>query len=110
MSDLEKGVIPADPIDESQSSQTDSGDAAPKPTRQRRTRKKNESGENSTKSSAPPEEAAPPKAIRPKARARERIVTIDAERSVETEADKAKSDLIDLLASMKNGKFLTRFR
>lgn len=107
MSDLEKGVIPADPIDESQSPQTDSGDAGPKPTRQRRTRKKNESGENSTKSSAPLEEAAPPKAIRPKARARERIVTIDAERSVETEADKAKSDLIDLLASMKNGKFLT---
>lgn len=35
------------------------------------------------------------------------VLTIDGERSVETEADKAKNDLIDLTESLKTGKILS---
>ena len=58
----------------------------------------------------PPAEPAPaqPKRLRmPRQRRDARIVSIDAERSVETDTDRLRSDLLDLVESMKGRKILT---
>jgi len=55
-----------------------------------------------------PKAAAPPQAARRRAAPRgARVITIDEQGSVETPADKARSDLIDLVESLKSGKILT---
>ena len=57
-----------------------------------------------------PSEPAPaqPKRLRmPRQRRDARIVSIDAERSVETDTDRLRSDLLDLVESMKGRKILT---
>lgn len=58
----------------------------------------------------PPSEPAPaqPRRLRmPRQRRDARIVSIDAERSVETDTDRLRSDLLDLVESMKGRKILT---
>lgn len=47
-----------------------------------------------------------PKSNPADSRSRQEIVAIDSVRSVETEADKSKNDLLDLLESLKTGKVL----
>ena len=55
-----------------------------------------------------PEAAAQPKTARRRAAPKgARVITIDEQGSVETPADKARSDLIDLVESLKSGKILT---
>lgn len=74
------------------------------PTKPKRTRKKaaaTEAGENQSQSDS---EAAKPARRRRKA---EHIVAIDDQRSVETHEDKLRSDLLDLVESLKGKKILT---
>lgn len=79
-----------------------------KPARKRKTpAKKNESD---TEAAPKPEaKASAPKRTRKAASIRmiQEIVSIDDVRSVETDEDKAKNDLLDLTESMKAGKILT---
>lgn len=57
---------------------------------------------------APQTDAAQPRKLRmPRQRRDASIVSIDAERSVETDADRLRSDLLDLAESMKGRKILT---
>ena len=79
-----------------------------KPARKRKTpAKKNESDTEATPK--PEAKASAPKRTRKAASIRmiQEIVSIDDVRSVETDEDKAKNDLLDLTESMKAGKILT---
>lgn len=79
-----------------------------KPARKRKTpAKKNESDTEATPK--PKAKASAPKRTRKAASIRmiQEIVSIDDVRSVETDEDKAKNDLLDLTESMKAGKILT---
>ena len=48
-----------------------------------------------------------PKKLRMPGRRRQRVVSIDAERTVETDTDRLRSDLLDLVESLKGKKILT---
>lgn len=82
-------------------SQTDT-EEAPRPRRRRQ-------AAASASQSDTGEEAAAPAAARSRRTTRRNlsIVSIDERRSVETEEDKARNDLIDLLESQKSGRILT---
>ena len=65
-----------------------------------------DSGSLQTEQSEPP---AAPKRKLPHVPKNVRFVTIDEKAGVETEADKEKSELLDLMESLKNGRILTDF-
>lgn len=75
---------------------------SPKPKRSRKKAPDAEPGENSSQSDSPA--AAKPTRRRRKA---EHIIAIDEQRSVETQEDKLRSDLLDLVESLKGKKILT---
>ena len=84
------------------------GDAPAKPARKRKSSAKK--SESDTESKEEPEAKAPTKRTRkssPAIRMIHEIVSIDDVRSVETDEDKAKNDLLDLTESLKAGKILT---
>ena len=84
--------------------QTDTGNTeeAPRP-RRRRSR----AAAAETQSEGEAVEPAPSEPRRRRTRSNLNIVSIDESRSVETEEDKARNDLIDLLESQKSGRILT---
>lgn len=108
--DLDQGSTPSEPA----------GDAAPqtgsetkkKPSRPRKTAQKQtqsdteaDSSEKNIADGVP--EAPKPKKKRPYTRPTMTVLSIDERPTVETEADKAKNDLLDLLESQKTGRILT---
>ena len=85
------------------------GDAPAKPARKRKAPAKK--SESDTERKEKPEAKAPaakkPRKSSPAIRMIHEIVSIDDVRSVETDEDKAKNDLLDLTESLKAGKILT---
>lgn len=84
-------------------------DAAPHARRRRRSRTETEQASDDP---AEAEEGADtdseqPKKLRMPGRRRQRVVSIDAERTVETDTDRLRSDLLDLVESLKGKKILT---
>jgi predicted RNA-binding protein with RPS1 domain len=79
----------------------------PPPRRRRTPRRAAEEAAPPTPEEPEAAEKAPPTAHRRAAPRGARVITIDEQRSVETPDDKARSDLIDLVESMKSGKLLT---
>lgn len=99
-----------------QDANTDSPQTEPeKPKRRGRPRKNPESqsqsdtGPDSAQNAAPDGvgDSAQPKKKRPYVRPAMTVISIDERLKVETEADKAKNDLLDLLESQKTGRILT---
>lgn len=94
---------------------TDEGETEPVvPTRRRRTtRKKAAEGQDTIEGAADASEedeqsdsGQSPK-LRMPGRRRQRVVSIDAERTVETDTDRLRNDLLDLVESLKSKKILT---
>ena len=81
---------------------TENAEEAPRP---RRRRSRATAAETQPEDEAA--EPAPPEPRRRRTRSNLNIVSIDESRSVETEEDKARNDLIDLLESQKSGRILT---
>ena len=52
-------------------------------------------------------ESGQPQKLRMPGRRRQRVVSIDAERTVETDTDRLRNDLLDLVESLKSKKILT---
>ncbi len=117
-SPVEAADGPVEPSPSDVNSQTDtenaaSDDADPKdkeagPKKRKRAAKKK--SESNTEASAPKEDVAPaeekPRRHRP-IRLIQEVVSIDDERTVETDSDKEKNDLLDLTESLKSGRILT---
>lgn len=79
-----------------------------KPKRRGRPRKAQTSESQSETGQAPEPEAKPiPQARNTGRRSSQNIISIDERPAVETDADKARNDLLDLLESMKTGRILT---
>lgn len=83
-------------------------ESAPKPKRRRKkadseSQSDKEVGISSEDAVRTEEKPKRKRAVKPK----QNVMTIDEMRTVETDADKAQNDLIDLLESMKTGKILT---
>ena len=92
----------------------DDNSTAESPKRRRRTTRKNSSetelpAETETQPTA--EEAqdnsGQPQKLRMPGRRRQRVVSIDAERTVETDTDRLRNDLLDLVESFKSKRILT---
>ncbi len=81
---------------------TENTEEAPRP---RRRRSRATAAETQSEDEAA--EPAPSEPRRRRTRSNLNIVSIDESRSVETEEDKARNDLIDLLESQKSGRILT---
>lgn len=101
---------PEDQTDLSAESQTESENAASgsgsEIKRPRKRSKKSESGETADNSKQPDvDNVNPPKPIRRRKKAAP-VLAIDEQRSVETEEDKLKNDLLDLVESLKGKKIL----
>lgn len=121
-SDDEPADGPDNPNDPTANSQTDSKsevseaepaiepESAPpkKPGRKRKaTTKKNESEETPVSKPETEAPAEPKKRKGRPVRMIQEVVSIDDERTVETDDDKAKNDLLDLTESLKSGRILT---
>ena len=79
-----------------------------KPKRRGRPRKAQTSESQPETGQAPEPEAKPiPQARNTSRRSSQNIISIDERPAVETDADKARNDLLDLLESMKTGRILT---
>ena len=79
-----------------------------KPKRRGRPRKAQTSESQLETGQAPEPEAKPiPQARNTSRRSSQNIISIDERPAVETDADKARNDLLDLLESMKTGRILT---
>ena len=91
------------------------GDAEPPaPSRRRRASRKKATEAQEGGEDAPaehPEEeqsdSGQPQKLRMPGRRRQRVVSIDAERTVETDTDRLRNDLLDLVESLKSKKILT---
>ena len=91
------------------------GDAEPPaPSRRRRASRKKAAEAQDGGEDAPaehPEEeqsdSGQPQKLRMPGRRRQRVVSIDAERTVETDTDRLRNDLLDLVESLKSKKILT---
>lgn len=91
------------------------GDAEPPaPSRRRRASRKKATEAQNGGEDAPaehPEEeqsdSGQPQKLRMPGRRRQRVVSIDAERTVETDTDRLRNDLLDLVESLKSKKILT---
>lgn len=91
------------------------GDAEPPaPSRRRRASRKKATEAQDGGEDAPaehPEEeqsdSGQPQKLRMPGRRRQRVVSIDAERTVETDTDRLRNDLLDLVESLKSKKILT---
>ena len=89
-------------------------DAEPSaPTRRRRTSRKKAAEGQDTKeggedaSEGEDSDSGQPQKLRMPGRRRQRVVSIDAERTVETDTDRLRNDLLDLVESLKSKKILT---
>lgn len=112
--DSEKSdVLQTDTQSELNDSAQGSDAAAPqtepeKPKRRGRPRKAQTSESQPETGQAPEPEAKPiPQARNTGRRSSQNIISIDERPAVETDADKARNDLLDLLESMKTGRILT---
>ena len=91
------------------------GDAEPPaPPRRRRTSRKKaaevqeaQDGERMCPREEEQSESGQPQKLRMPGRRRQRVVSIDAERTVETDTDRLRNDLLDLVESLKSKKILT---
>ena len=95
---------------EDASPQTDSEKENPGATRARKTKKAAEKSESDTEpenESPGPEGESIPKRKRSYTRPTMNVLSIDERLAVETDADKAKNDLLDLIESMKTKRILT---
>lgn len=95
---------------EDASPQTDSEKEKPGATRARKTKKAAEKSESDTEpenESPGPEGESSPKRKRSYTRPTMNVLSIDERLAVETDADKAKNDLLDLIESMKTKRILT---
>lgn len=95
---------------EDASPQTDSEKEKPGATRARKTKKAAEKSESDTEpenESPGPEGESIPKRKRSYTRPTMNVLSIDERLAVETDADKAKNDLLDLIESMKTKRILT---
>ena len=95
---------------EDASPQTDSEKEKPGATRARKTKKAAEKSESDTEpenESPGPEGESIPKRKRSYTRPTMNVLSIDEHLAVETDADKAKNDLLDLIESMKTKRILT---
>lgn len=95
---------------EDASPQTDSEKEKPGATRARKTKKAAEKSESDTEpenESPGPEGESSPKRKRSYTRPTMSVLSIDERLAVETDADKAKNDLLDLIESMKTKRILT---
>lgn len=95
---------------EDASPQTDSEKEKPGATRTRKTKKAAEKSESDTEpenESPGPEGESIPKRKRSYTRPTMNVLSIDEHLAVETDADKAKNDLLDLIESMKTKRILT---
>ena len=114
VADPEKSaVLQTDTQSELNGSAQDPDAAAPqtepeKPKRRGRPRKAQTSESQPETGQAPEPEAKPiPQARNTGRRSSQNIISIDERPAVETDADKARNDLLDLLESMKTGRILT---
>lgn len=92
------------------STQTDSENEKPGATRSRKAKKATEKSESDTEpenESPEPEGESIPKRKRSSTRPTMNVLSIDGRLAVETDADKAKNDLLDLIESMKTKRILT---
>ncbi len=102
----------AEPVLE-QSPDDDNSTAEPPKRRRRTTRKKSSETELPAETETQPtaEEAqdnsGQPQKLRMPGRRRQRVVSIDAERTVETDTDRLRNDLLDLVESFKSKRILT---
>ena len=91
------------------------GDAEPPaPSRRRRASRKKATEAQDGGEDAPaehpgeePSDSGQPQKLRMPGRRRQRVVSIDAERTVETDTDRLRNDLLDLVESLKSKKILT---
>ena len=91
------------------------GDAEPPaPPRRRRTSRKKaaepqeaQDGGEDVPAEEEQSESGQPQKLRMPGRRRQRVVSIDAERTVETDTDRLRNDLLDLVESLKSKKILT---
>lgn len=114
--DASDSQIPQTDLEDGQASQADLGagenesetesPSAKKPARAR-TRKKAAADTQEPEAEEEADASQPPKKLRMPKRRGPRVVSIDAERTVETDSDKLRSDLLDLVESMKSKKILT---
>lgn len=82
------------------------GAAAP-PARRRQSRRRRRMGEEDVPAEEEQSESGQPQKLRMPGRRRQRVVSIDAERTVETDTDRLRNDLLDLVESLKSKKILT---
>ena len=92
----------------------DADAGTPPPARRRRTTRKKASeaepksdGAGSEASDEEETNTGQPQKLRMPGRRRQRVVSIDAERTVQTDTDRLRSDLLDLVESLKSKKILT---
>lgn len=118
--DLGSQTEPETEPDDEASTQSE-GDAAaegdaepPAPPRRRRTSRKKaaevqeaQDGGEDVPAEEEQSESGQPQKLRMPGRRRQRVVSIDAERTVETDTDRLRNDLLDLVESLKSKKILT---
>ena len=118
--DLGSQTEPETEPDEKASTQSE-GDAAaegdaepPAPPRRRRTSRKKaaevqeaQDGGEDVPAEEEQSESGQPQKLRMPGRRRQRVVSIDAERTVETDTDRLRNDLLDLVESLKSQRILT---
>lgn len=107
--EMESGENGAD--QEAGESADDAVAESPAPPRRRRTSRKKTAEVQDEDDKAPSEEEQPddgqPKKLHMPGRRRQRVVSIDAERTVETDTDRLRNDLLDLVESFKSKRILT---
>ena len=96
---------PEAPPDAEPSAGGDAADTEPPKRRRRSTRKKEEESEALSEDAR--SDIEPPQKLRMPGRRRQKVVSIDAERTVETDTDRLRSDLLDLVESFKSKRILT---
>lgn len=107
--EMESGENGAD--QEAGESADDAVAESPAPPRRRRTSRRKTAEVQDEDDKAPSEEDQPddgqPKKLHMPGRRRQRVVSIDAERTVETDTDRLRNDLLDLVESFKSKRILT---
>lgn len=120
-SEAPSDVPPADQDTEEGAEPTDSLQTEMEPVKKTRRRKKtaepesaksDEQSESDTEATVEkPDDGAKvpekPKKKRAAAKSKQTVISIDEQRTVETEADKAKNDLLDLIESLKTGRIIS---
>ena len=108
----EPGMEPEAPSEAGPAAEGDAIDTEPPKRRRRGTRKKADEAEAAADTetdmlSEAQSDSGQPQKLRMPGRRRQRVVSIDAERTVETDTDRLRSDLLDLVESFKSKRILT---